>query len=149
MSKARTGDDMGWLFDLGGASALAGAAGFAFFNLGPAEYQPSGAAVAASLAFLAVYALLRRVGGEPSALPLSQFALDDIEFEPEPEALILDDILASMGPESRVVRLFEPDQMPTAGQLQARIDEHIGGASDADAADALHEALADIRRSLR
>lgn len=149
MSKAHTSDDMGWLFDLGGASALAGAAGFAFFNLGPAEYQPFGAAVAASLAFLAAYALLRRTGSEPSALPLSQFSLNEIEIEPEPEALILDDILASLGPESRVVRLFAPEEMPTAGQLQARIDQHIGGVSDEDAADALHEALADIRRSLR
>ena len=149
MSRARTSDDMGWLFDLGGASALAGAAGFAFFNLGPAEYQPFGAAVAASLAFLATYAVLRRVGGEPSILPLNHFSLTEVAVEPEPEALLLDDILKSMGPESRVVRMFAPESLPTAGQLQARIDRHIGAEPDADAADALHEALAEIRRSLR
>ena len=57
MSKAHD-DNAGWLFDLGGASALAGAAGFAFFKLGPPDLLPFGAAVAASLAFLAAYAVL-------------------------------------------------------------------------------------------
>lgn len=137
------------IFDLGGASALAGAAGFAFFKLGPPEYLPFGAAVAASLAFLAAYAVLKRIGSEPTALPLSAFAAPEIEPVPEPQALLLDDILASMEPDSRVVRLFAPDQMPTAGQLQAQIDRHIGGARDDDAADALHQALADIRKALR
>jgi hypothetical protein len=47
------------------------------------------------------------------------------------------------------VRLFAPDQLPTAGQLKAQIDRHIGAAPERDAADALHEALADIRKSLR
>ena len=140
---------MDWIFDLGGASVLAGAAGFAFFKLGPPDYMMAGAAVAASLAFLVAYAVLGRIGSEPAALPLTPFAASEIALEPEPEALLLDDILASMGPDSRVVRLFAPDQMPTAGQLKARIDQHIGVASDSDAADALHQALADIRKSLR
>jgi len=148
MSKAHD-ENADWLFDLGGASALAGSAGFAFFNLGPAQYQPFGAAVAASLAFLAAYAVLRRIGGEQAALALNHFSLHEIAIEPEPEALLLDDILARMEPESRVVRLFAPEPLPTAGQLQARIDRRIGVAPDVDAADALHEALADIRRSLR
>ena len=148
MSKAHDGN-LGWLFDLGGASALAGAAGFAFFKLGSPDYQPLSAAGAASLAFLAAYAVLRQIGREQTALPLNHFSLHELTIEPEPEALLLDDILASMGPESRVVRLFAPDSLPTAGQLQSRIDQHIGAAPDADAADALHEALADIRRSLR
>jgi hypothetical protein len=148
MSKAQQ-DNAGWLFDLGGASALAGAAGFAFFRLGSPDLLPFGAAVAASLAFLGAYLLLRRIGGDPADLRLSGFAPAEIEIEPEPEALLLDDILASMGPDSRVVRLFAPDQMPTAGQLKERIDQHIGGAHDSDAADALQQALADIRKSLR
>lgn len=141
-------DDAGWLFDLGGASALAGAAGFAFSRLGPPEYLPFGVAVTASLAFLAAYAVLKRIGSEPAALPLTAFATQKIEPEPEPEALLLDDVLASLGPESRVVRMFAPDQMPTASQLQARIDRHVGDARDDDA-DALHQALADIRKALR
>lgn len=148
MSKA--GDDnFGWLFDLGGASALAGAAGFAFLKLGPPDYLPFGSAVPASVAFLAAYAVLKRIGNDPADLPLNIFAAPDIELEPEREALLLDDVLASMGPDSRVVRMFAPDQMPTAGQLQSRIDRHIGGARDEDAAEALHQALADIRKALR
>src|SRR5687767_4058870 len=119
MGKAHDGN-WGWLFDLGGASALAGAAGYAFFTLGPADYLPFGAAVAASLAFLAAYAVLKRIGSEPAALPLGVFAAAEIEPEAGREALLLDDVLASIGPESRVVRMFAPDQAPTAGQLQAR-----------------------------
>lgn len=148
MSKAHD-DNLGWLFDLGGASALAGAAGFAFSKLGPPDYLPFGAAVAASVAFLGAFSVLRRIGGEPVALPISDFAPAEVPVEPEPEALLLEDILASTGPDSRVVRLFAPDQMPTAGQLQERIDRHIGDAHDGDAADALHQALADIRKALR
>ena len=150
MDKARDGN-AGWLFDLGGASALAGALGYAFYELGPPEYLPFGSAVAASLAFLAAYATLRRIGAGLGALSMSGFAPAEIEIQPEPEALMLDDILASLEPDSRVVRLFAPEQMPTAGQLKARIDRHIGGERDAsaEAAEALHEALADIRRSLR
>jgi len=137
------------MFELGGASALAGAAGFAFLKLGPPEYLPFGGAVAASLAFLAAYAVLKRIGRGPAALPLRVFAAPEIEPVPEPQALLLDDILTSLGPDSRVIRLFAPGQMPTAGQLQAQIDQHLGGGRDDDAADALHQALADIRKSLR
>jgi hypothetical protein len=93
--------------------------------------------------------VLRRIGDGPVELPLSGFAPAEIHLEPEPEALLLDDILAKMEPDSRVVRLFAPDQMPTAGQLKGRIDRHIGGVADSDAADALHQALADIRKALR
>lgn len=148
MSKAQN-DDAGWVFDLGGASALAGAAGFAFLKLGPPDFLPSGAAVGASLAFLAAYAVLKRIGNEPTALPLSTFTAPEIEPEPAPEALLLDDVLGSIGPESRVVRIFAPDQMRTGGQSQARIDRHVVDARDAAAADALHQALADIRKALR
>lgn len=148
MSKAHD-DEAGWLFDLGGASALAGAMGFAVFELGPPDYLPFGAAVAASLAFLAAYAALKRIGDEPAALPLSIFAASDIEPQPAPEALLLDDVLGRIGPESRVVRMFAPDQVPTASQLQAPSDCYTGSACAEDAADALHQALADIRRALR
>ena len=69
------------------------------------------------------------------------------------DALILDDILAEIGPDSRVVRLFDRDAMPSPGQLIARIDDHLGiseGASvPQDASEALSEALAQLRRSLR
>jgi hypothetical protein len=69
------------------------------------------------------------------------------------EPLVLDDILAELGPDSRVVRLFDPRTMPTPGQLKSRIDDHLEqeapqpGASDAS--QALSAALAQLRRSLR
>ena len=66
--------------------------------------------------------------------------------------LMLDDVLAEIGPESRVVRLFDRKAMPTPGQLKSRIDDHLGQASwaaNSDASQALSDALADLRRSLR
>jgi hypothetical protein len=69
--------------------------------------------------------------------------------------LLLDDVLAELRPDSRVVQLFDPERMPTAGQLKSRIDRHLGRvARDAparhapDASQALYDALADLRRSL-
>ena len=75
-----------------------------------------------------------------------------------PEELMLDDILAELEPDSRVVRLFDPAAIPTPGQLNARIERHLGegtspiappDASPADASQALYDALAELRRSLR
>lgn len=69
------------------------------------------------------------------------------------DVLVLDDILAELGPGSRVVRLFDPAAMPTPGQLNARIEQHLHAASSPaapqDASQALHDALAELRRSLR
>lgn len=68
------------------------------------------------------------------------------------EPLLLDDVLAQMGPDSRVVRLFDRNSMPTPGQLQSKIDNHLGHrrpAATPDASQALSEALAELRRSLR
>jgi hypothetical protein len=64
------------------------------------------------------------------------------------DALVLDDILAEVDPESRVVSLFDRDAMPSPAQLKARIDEHLRGERTPDASQALHEALAELRRSL-
>ena len=69
------------------------------------------------------------------------------------EPLLLDDILAELGSNSRVVRLFDPAAMPTPGELGSKIDRHFEGEASAaqthDAAQALHDALAQLRRSLR
>jgi hypothetical protein len=79
---------------------------------------------------------------------------DRVPSEPgASEPLLLDDVLAELGPDSRVVRLFDPAKMPTPGQLNARIRQHLGGACDSaappDDSEALHEALAALRQSLR
>ena len=69
------------------------------------------------------------------------------------DPLVLDDILSEIGPESRVVRLFDRKSMPTPGQLKSRIDSHLDRArkphASEDAAKALSDALAELRRSLR
>ena len=91
-----------------------------------------------------------------SAPPMSDELLLTEVYRPEPQLsdeLILDDILAKLSPDSRVVRLFDPAAMPTPGHLKARIDQHLNGESPRapleDASQALHEALAELRRSLR
>jgi hypothetical protein len=86
-----------------------------------------------------------------------ELLLTDAErLRPEPQTfdeLVLDDILAKLGPQSRVVRLFDPAAMPTPGQLNARIERHLQAekppAAPTDAAEDLYQALSDLRRSLR
>ncbi len=66
--------------------------------------------------------------------------------------LLLNDAIPQPAPNSRVVQLFAPQPMATAGQLADRIERHLGNAPSAptaDATDALHEALEELRRSLR
>jgi len=69
------------------------------------------------------------------------------------EELLLEDILTELGPDSRVVRLFDPAAMPTPGQLNARIERHLHGdrssGTPEDASKALYDALSELRRSLR
>jgi hypothetical protein len=71
------------------------------------------------------------------------------------DPLLLDDVLAELRPDSRVVQLFDPNRMPTPGELKSRIDRHLGSASTGapderqpDASQALYDALAQLRRSL-
>ena len=140
------------------------------------------AAVAALAYFLSIRGL-SAIEGKGRKLPISVFDVREIEPVGPPEllltdrhqpvaapellltdrvepaspvsgdALVLDDILAELGPDSRVVRLFDPAAMPTPGQLNDRIERHLvrdapPGPSH-DASQALHDALAELRRSLR
>lgn len=142
-----------------------------------APFAAAAAVMAGLAAFLLAWVALRRFGraGPRFALPRFESLLvetdsrnhaDDGELlltevvaqdggagVTERDELLLDDILETMGPESRVVRLFQPNGVPTAGELQARIDRHLGSASPQpappDASQALHEALAALRQSLR
>jgi hypothetical protein len=65
---------------------------------------------------------------------------------------LLDDEALQFGPDSRVVRLFDAAAMPTPGQLGSRIDHHLHGEpaamQSAEAAQALQDALAELRRSI-
>src|SRR4249919_2848867 len=68
----------------------------------------------------------------------NELLLTDAErLDAEPgHLLLLDDVLAEIGPESRVVRLFDRKAMPTPGQLKSRIDDHLSQGAPAPYPDA-------------
>ena|SRR5690348_4198681 len=163
-------------FDSIASALFASAVGYAAYSYltkqvgNPVLALESGAATAVAL--LLSYRLLNAV--QPSArrpaVPIfdvrdiEQIDAECIEEEPldlveifhpapEDEPLDLTDILTELGSDSRVVRLFDPAAMPTPAELKERIDDHLDPAPDAaksaDAAQALHDALAELRRSLR
>ena len=79
-------------------------------------------------------------------------APDELLLRDADRLLVLDDVLAQISPDSRVVRLFDRKAMPTPGQLKSRIDDHLGKSApqaQSDASQALSDALAELRRSLR
>ncbi|HET7576060.1 MAG TPA: hypothetical protein VFK19_05770 [Sphingomicrobium sp.] len=141
----------------GAASALlAGAAGYAvyiYLAMRGGETAIALKSVAASaLALVVSYRALGAVRPRRRVLPVPIFDVREIDSihdaPPADEPLSLDDILAELGPDSRVVRLFDPATMPSPTELGARIDRHLDPAP-VDASEALHEALAELRRSLR
>ena len=95
------------------------------------------------------------------ALGPDELVLTDADRVDGSAPLDLDGILAEIGPDSRVVRLFDRKAMPatTPGQLQSRIADHLadgtspiappGAHAPSDASQALSAALAELRRSLR
>jgi hypothetical protein len=86
-------------------------------------------------------------------VPTGELLLTEADRLDRDEPLVLDDILTRIGPEARVVRLFDQRAMPTPGQLKSRIDGRLGPAkpteAPVDASQALSAALAELRRSLR
>ena len=81
-----------------------------------------------------------------------ELVLTDADRLPTQEPLVLDDVLAAVEADSRVVRLFDRKAMPTPGQLGSSIDRHLEQGphvAHPDAAQALSDALAELRRSLR
>lgn len=157
------------------ASALfGGAAGFAAFSvLGPTVGEPmlaAGCAGVAAVAYLLCVRTLTAVVPRKHRHPVPIFDLRQIEpsgldelvltdadriggvAAAAEEPLVLDDVLAQLAPDSRVVRLFDRKTMPTPGKLKDRIDSHLNRPETertADASQALSEALAELRRSLR
>jgi hypothetical protein len=161
------------------AAVLAGAVAFSAFELLShsltAPQRLICALAAGLLAFTTSARLLRRAGAKRPSFELRTFAFPDLSFEEveelvltdadrlhpvahevaheRPDELVLDDILDELGPDARVVRLFDPAAMPTPGQLNARIEQHLHPANPAaalgDASEALYEALSELRRSLR
>ena len=148
---------------LAAAAILAAAVGFAVSRLTPSIVAVGG--VAASALAVALVAL-RSIEAGDAEFSLGQFAPAELAFEELDELLlteadridsladdelVLDDVLANLGEDSRVVRLFDRSTMPIPGQLKARIDRHLGQtrAQAPDASAALHEALAELRHSLK
>lgn len=131
---------------------------------------PAAAIAGGFSAYLIGFATIRGLGGEPAGKDLpafepaafedqvSELLLDELHLD----ELLLDDPLIEAASESRVSTLFDrPEQRP--GALVARIADYLGdhpqravsttgreqGQIGSDAHEALHEALANIRASLR
>ena len=163
---ARRAQRLEEIADWTAAAAIAAAVGFAM-----ARATGSIAAILAAAGAALVLALiaLRQLADDGPGFELASFPLADLPpagfdelllseadrldaAQPPATAdeLVLDDVLSQLGEGSRVVRLFDASAMPTPGQLRARIDSHLGQAvpPSLDASAALHEALAELRRSL-
>jgi hypothetical protein len=155
---------IGRLVDIGSASLFAGAAGYSTLLLS----FPAAGTAAAAIAFFGAHRALGRIDrGLCFALP--EFALGNVEEAEEDELLLtdltelllvetvtthdellLDDRLAEPAPDSRVIRLFDPRTMPTAGELHDRVERHLNkGSAYPDATTELHDALKALRNSLR
>lgn len=165
------------IVERGAAAVFGGAAGFAAYAaLTDVTGQPERTICAVAAAILANLLCTRALQAWAAAGPqflVPAFAEAPIETQDElllttadivyPELLLteadrlvdeepleLDDILAELGPDSRVVRLFDPAKMPTPGQLNAQIEAHQARSpAYPDASQQLSEALAELRRSLR
>ncbi len=168
--------------DIGAATALAAAVAFSLYSFCPAlsvGHTSISLTLACGLvAFLLSFRSLRGLGSKAPDFELRLFELPQLSFdEPDEllltqqvellltdadrvkpprsteEELVLNDILAKLGPQSRVVRLFDPAAMPTPAQLNDRIERHLRGSTrqsfPADASEALYQALNELRRSLR
>lgn len=142
--------------DVAASALLAGAVGYAVYIYlalrGGDTTIAFKSAAASALALVVSYRALDAVRPRRRVLPVPIFDVREIDSiydaPPAEELLALDDILAELGPDSRVVRLFDPATMPSPAELGARIDRHLDPAP-VDASEALHEALAELRRSLR
>ncbi|MEO7813913.1 MAG: hypothetical protein ABIR87_00510 [Sphingomicrobium sp.] len=177
MNKVENRGPLDWLVEVAGASAPALAASFAAAKLAPINgFAPATAAlVAGGSVFAAAWTAMRMVPAEVQQLALADFAavvLEDELLLDQPLAadellldeplvaetaavaeLLLDDPLPTPANDSRVVQLFADGRLPHPGQLKERIDRHLADGGKAvpmvDASDALSEALAELRRSLR
>lgn len=123
-------------------------------------YVAAGTVVAFGGAFFG----LRSVEPQPAAFAMPTFAVEVIDCVDEmilsdgdrmlpptadDDALILDDVIPPIGPDSRVVRLFDRDAMPKSPPVARNPGEAGSASAPPDASQALHEALAQLRNSLR
>lgn len=154
--------------ELGAPLLLASALGWAGFRLGA---PLAGVLAAVIVAFAGGLGIMRKAGSNAAATIASfeapeidpvELDVDELILEEKDELLILDDPLIEPTSDSRVVRLFEREEL-TPGELVDRISEFLGGVRQpapvpqrpvedrhsVDASAALHAALANIKASLR
>ncbi len=156
--------------DFAAAVIFAAAAFYAMLRLG---WSPLTVSAVAGAALLASWRILKAVKAGSPTFEFAPFEAASLPHVPEVEELVLtdsdrlhpedssehvdelvlDDVLAKLEDLSRVVRLFDTSAVPSPGELKSRIDAHLGenGPPDAvpDASQALHEALSELRRTLR
>ena len=163
MSGIGQGNGLGRIVDIGSAGLFAGSVGYSAFML----LSPVAGAVAAAIASVGAHRALGRVNRQPRYV-LPEFAVSPVDddrdelllteltellltetIRPDDE-LLLEDRL-TMPPDSRVVRLFDPRSLPTAGELRDQVERHLDGAPRhyPDATSELYEALTALKRSLR
>jgi hypothetical protein len=154
--------------NFGASAILAGAMAYA---VGRSAASTAAVAAAAVAAFFVALVFLRSISPKEREFQLAPFVPTELTLEDSDELLLteedrvdcgstvvndellLDDVLAQLEEESRVVRLFDSSATPTPGQLRTRIDRHLDQTrlqdTRPDASEALHEALAELRRSLK
>jgi hypothetical protein len=124
--------------DIAAAAVFAAAVGFAAGTIGLGAVPTICAAVAASCA---AFTVLRNVPGGNRGYDLPEFEPVPLAIAKAADELVLDDVLESAGPDARVIRLFDP------GLESERLAR--ANSPQPDASQALTEALAELRRSLR
>jgi hypothetical protein len=176
MGGAVHSSSLGRLVDFTSASLFAGATGYSALMVTASTVGAAGLAVAG---FLGASVAMSRIK-DTSHFPLPQFPVTDVDPDELPELLLTElpellltertellltdklegandelllvDRLEQPAQDSRVIRLFDPRTLPTAGELHKRIERHLRSEQDAaypDATAELHQALAALRGSLR
>lgn len=167
-----------FMLELVPAALFGAATAFAIVTVGVDAAPQIAAGLSGAAAFLVVWRGLRRFGSATARFCLPQFEFEPLEgpmrlvtaeghsgedpaqrqratamVQQAADELLLDDVLEGLAPESRVVRLFDSSTLSSPGELQARVDRHLRREPPQmpapDATQALHEALAELRRSLR
>ena len=181
MKKRGAGIVWSLVFEVVPATVFGAATGFCSATFLSSPLLSASPLAAGGAAFGGTWLMLRSLGSSRRRLYLPEFEVGGFEAdaappEAEPEELILEEVLDELVLEdelqpamhedelvlenplpqveedSRVIRLFDPAKMQTAGELHARIERHLQGASRPsmpDATQELHEALAALRQSLR
>ena len=171
-------EGIGWslAFELAPAAIFGSAVGFAASTILAQPWSSMSPIAAGAAAFGGAWLGLAKFAGPKRQFAIAEFEQAEPDYEPSAlhelleqadvfgiveqlgassdekpaEELVLDDVLAAVESDSRVVRLFEPTD--TAGEMHARIEDHLRASprqSPPDATQELHDALAALRRSLR